>query len=300
MKHDVPLIDRLLIVGVGLIGGSLARALKQAGMVGRVLGLSRTDRSIEAALELGVIDEAASDLGAAAAEADVIVLATPVRTMTRLWPQLNNALSDTAIVTDVGSVKGRVVDDARVALGSACARFVPAHPIAGTENSGVEASFAELFVDKQVILTPLEDNDPRAVDVVERMWTVCGARVSSMAVAEHDRLLAATSHLPHVVAYALVDYLASRPEAQELFELAAGGFYDFTRIASSDPTMWRDICLTNAAPLADVVRGFKDRLDILLGAIEGGDGGALEACFQRSKSARDAGLIKKGGKRDDG
>ncbi len=286
-------IERLVLIGVGLIGGSLARALKSAGAVGEVVGVARSRRTGERALALGVVDRFSTSAGDAVRGASVVVIATPVATFPAILDAISGGLADDAVVTDVGSVKRYVVDAVRKHLRAHSTRFVPGHPIAGTEQSGVDASFAELYRGRHVILTPLPDTDATATQLIANMWEVAGADVLQMDVDRHDRVLAATSHLPHVIAYALVRFLAEHPERETLFELAAGGFYDFTRIASSDPVMWRDICLTNGEPIVDALRGFRAGLDAFIRAIEEHDGETLERFFSQAKRARDAGLDAK-------
>jgi prephenate dehydrogenase len=281
-------IPKLTVIGVGLIGGSLVKALRREGVLGEVVGAGRGLPNLRQAAELGVIDRYETDLAAAVAGADMVVVATPVCSMGAVLAQIAPALGPQTIVTDVGSVKGEVVAAARKALGANFTRFVPGHPIAGTEKSGVGAAFPELFEAHKIILTPLAETDPRALETVREMWRLTGAEVMEMSVEEHDRVLAVTSHLPHVLAYALVDFLANcnRKENPLYFKLAAGGFYDFTRIASSDPEMWRDICLMNREELAAQLRSFHGELDKILRAVEEGDGAALESLFAAAREAR--------------
>lgn len=281
------MINRLCMIGVGLIGGSLCRALKQAEAVQTVVGCGRNTAQLEHALELGVIDRYETDIATAVSDADVIVVAVPVGAMHKVFAAMKGHLKPDAVVTDVGSAKGSVVLAAREAFAGDEARFVPGHPIAGTEKSGVEASFAELFKEQRVILTPLEATDPAATQVVHKMWQAAGAEVISLTVEHHDEVLAATSHLPHVIAYALVDTLARMHERREMFQFAAGGFRDFTRIASSDPQMWHDICLANKDALLDMIRRFSTDLAELATAIENEDSETIKATFNRAKQARD-------------
>lgn len=278
-------ISRLCVVGVGLIGGSLARSLKTRGSVLEVVGFGRTEATLVRALELGVVDRYETDFDAAVDNAEIVVLAPPVRTLVEFFPKLR-ALSEQTIITDVGSVKGGVIESAKQSLGAGFKRFVPGHPIAGSEQVGVASSRADLFADHKVILTPLEETDRSAVARVRWMWEQTGARVLEMGVEEHDRALALTSHLPHILAYALVGHLASQPDPERIFGLAAGGFYDFTRIASSDPVMWRDICVMNRIALDDRLQEFKGELDALIAAVQAGDDEALERSFLRAKNAR--------------
>ena len=281
------MINRLCVIGVGLIGGSLCRALRQAEAVKSIVGCSRNTEQLQRALELGVIDSYETDIATAVSDADVVVVAVPVGAMQKVFAAIKGHLKPGAVLTDVGSAKGSVVLAAREAFGGDEACFVPGHPIAGTEKSGVEASFAELFNDQRVILTPLEATDPMATQVVHKMWQATGAEVISLTVEHHDEVLAATSHLPHVIAYALVDTLARMHERREMFQFAAGGFRDFTRIASSDPQMWHDICLANKDALLDMIRRFSTDLADLARAIENEDSETIKTTFSRAKQARD-------------
>lgn len=281
------MINRLCIIGVGLIGGSLARALKRAGACAEVVGCGRDEAALRRAVELGVIDRYHSDPALAVSGADVVVLAVPLGMMEPVLRRIAPALSAGAVITDVGSAKGSVVAAAQAVFGTVPARFVPGHPIAGTEKSGVEASFAELFQGRRVILTPLSGTDAEAHRIVRRMWEQTGAEVVDMAVEHHDEVLAATSHLPHLLAFALVDTLARMQETAEIFRYAAGGFRDFTRIASSDPKMWRDICLANREAVVAMLDRFSDDLAGLRNAIDAEDGEAIAEVFTRAKTARD-------------
>jgi len=281
------LIDHLSIIGVGLIGGSLARALKKAKLVGRVTGCNRCEDTLKKAVDLGVIDDYTLDVSEAVKGADVVVIGTPLSTTEKLLPQIAEALDSKAVLTDVGSAKASVVNAARTALGDAFPRFVPGHPIAGTEQSGVEASFAELFIDHRVILTPVEETCDKAHKLITDMWQAVGADVIILEVAHHDEVLAATSHLPHMLAYALVDCLASMQERDEIFKYAAGGFADFTRIASSNPDMWHDICFSNKEALLNSLNSFSEHINQIKGAIEKSDSEQLLEIFKRAKQARD-------------
>lgn len=281
------MINRLCMIGVGLIGGSLCRALKAAGAVENIVGCGRNTEQLERAIELGVIDSFETDIAKAVSDADVVVVAVPVGMMGDIFSVIKGNLKSGAVLTDVGSAKGSVVLAAREAFGGDESFFVPGHPIAGTEKSGVEASFAELFNEQRVILTPLEATDPVATQVVHKMWQATGAEVLSLTVEHHDEVLAATSHLPHVIAYALVDTLARMHERREMFQFAAGGFRDFTRIASSDPQMWHDICLANKDAVLDMIQRFSTDLADLAKAIESEDSETIKATFSRAKQARD-------------
>jgi prephenate dehydrogenase len=281
------MIERLAIIGVGLIGGSLARALRAAGAVGEVVGCGRSLPNLEKAREMGVLDRFTQDAAHAVAGADVVFVAVPLGAMRAVFADIRDALRLDAVVTDGGSVKGSVVMDATSALGMLLPRFVPGHPIAGTEHSGVEASLADLYQNRRVILTPLPETDADALLGVTRMWEICGAEVTSMSVAHHDEVLAATSHLPHMLAFGLVDALARMRENDEIFRYAAGGFRDFTRIASSNPVMWRDICIANREALSAMLGRFGVEMSDLAESIRRADGEHLLEIFERAKAARD-------------
>jgi prephenate dehydrogenase len=279
-------IAQLTIIGVGLIGGSLARALRQAGAVQTIVGSGRGEANLIRAQELGVIDRYTLDLAEAVAGADVVLVGVPLGAMHEVFAAIAPALRADAIVTDVGSAKATVVADARRAFGVR-PNFVPGHPIAGTERSGVEASFAELFQRRRVILTPLPETDPAALARVSELWRAAGADVVDMSVAHHDEILAATSHLPHLLAYGLVDTLSRWDDSREVFQFAAGGFRDFTRIASSDPIMWRDICIANREALSASLERYMEDLAQLAALVRASDGPALEKIFRNAKQARD-------------
>ena len=291
------MIRQLTLVGVGLIGGSLALALRRAGAVERIVGVGRRLSELARAVELGVIDEAASTVVEGARGADMVVLGVPLGAMREVFGELKQAVAEGAVVTDVGSAKGAVIADAEAVFGSCPARFVPGHPIAGTEGSGVGAAFAELYDGHRVILTPLEHTEPEAVDRVTGLWEAAGAEVVRMDPGHHDEVLAATSHLPHALAYALVDALSRWDDRQEIFEFAAGGFRDFTRIASSDPAMWRDICLANRRHLGAALRRYLTELTQLTEAVEAGDAERLEAIFENARAERQRFLDRLEGRR---
>jgi prephenate dehydrogenase len=281
------LIDHLSIIGVGLIGGSLARALRKAKLVNRVTACNRSEDTLKKAIELNVIDDYTLDVSEAVKGADVVVIGTPLSTTEKLLPQIAEALSEDTVLTDVGSAKVSVVNAARIALGDKFPRFVPGHPVAGTEQSGVEASFAELFIDHRVILTPVEETCDKAHKLITDMWQATGADVIDLDVQHHDEVLAATSHLPHMLAYALVDCLAGMQERDEIFKYAAGGFADFTRIASSNPDMWHDICFSNRDALLQTLEVFSEHINQIKAAIETSDSDQLLKIFKRAKLARD-------------
>lgn len=281
------LIHRLAIIGLGLIGGSLARALRAAGEVGEVVGCGRSRSNLERGVELGVIDRYTHAPEEAVRGADMVFVAVPLGAISDVFAAIKDSMASDAVVTDGGSVKGSVVADAVKVFGDMPGNLVPGHPIAGTEKSGVEASFADLYRNRRVILTPVATTDPVALDRVERMWRICGAEVTCMDVAHHDEVLAATSHLPHMLAFSLVDTLARMEEKVEIFRYAAGGFRDFTRIASSNPVMWRDICVANREALSGMLKRFANELHDLADALEDKEGEALLEIFQRAKAARD-------------
>jgi prephenate dehydrogenase len=282
------MIGRLCVVGVGLIGGSLARALREAGAVKEIVGSSRNADHLQRAVDLGVIDCFDTDLSEAVRGADMVFVSVPLGAMRSVFASIRDSLEPGAILTDAGSAKGSVVADIKEVFGAVPTGFVPGHPIAGTENSGVEASFPELYRGRRVILTPLPETDDEALQMVRYMWEKTGALVNEMEVVHHDEVLAATSHLPHMLAFALVESLARMSEQREIFEYAAGGFRDFTRIASSDPVMWRDICIANRDALLSVMERFRDDMDMLGNAIRDKDDTTILQIFQEAKSARDA------------
>ncbi len=281
------MIRRLAVIGVGLIGGSLARALRAEGAVGEVVGCGRGVENLETAMRLGIIDHYSHDIGAAVEGADMVFLSVPLGAMRAAFEAMRGRLATDAVVTDGGSVKGSVVRDCREVFGEIPAWFVPGHPIAGTENSGAEAAFADLYRRRRVILTPLPRTAPAALTRVEAMWRVCGADIVEMSVAHHDEVLAATSHLPHMLAYTLVDSLARMKENDEIFRYAAGGFRDFTRIASSNPVMWRDICIANSDAIGEMLEAFASELTELSDTLKRGDSDHLLKIFSRAKAARD-------------
>ncbi|TXR40458.1 bifunctional prephenate dehydrogenase/3-phosphoshikimate 1-carboxyvinyltransferase [Ectopseudomonas mendocina] len=287
VQSNTPKIGRLVVVGLGLIGGSFAKGLRERGLCREVVGVDLDAESRRLAVQLGVVDRCESDLAAACQGADVIQLAVPILAMEKLLAQLARLDLGNAVLTDVGSAKGNVVRAARLAFAGQAVRFVPGHPIAGSEQSGVEATNAELFRRHKVILTPSEHSDAAAVALIEALWRELGADVESMEVEHHDQVLAATSHLPHLLAFTLVDSLAKRSENLEIFRYAAGGFRDFTRIAGSDPVMWHDIFLANREAVLRTLDTFRDDLDALRDAVDAGDGHQLLGVFTRARVARE-------------
>jgi prephenate dehydrogenase len=281
------MIKHLAIIGVGLIGGSLALALKKAGLVEQVTGYSRSQAAREEALALGIIDKTAESLAEAVADADMVFVAVPMGAMQAVFEQLAPHLKPQTIVTDGGSAKQQVIDAARQALGNKFDYFVPGHPIAGTEKSGPSAAFAELYQQHRVVLTPVAETNKSALEQVRQMWQQAGADVFEMEVEHHDVVLAATSHLPHVLAFNLVGMLAQREDCDEVLRYAAGGFRDFSRIASSDAVMWRDICLGNRGAILELLQQYRSGLDKIEQAIRQDDGDYLIDIFGRAKKARD-------------
>ncbi len=285
------IIDTVSVIGLGLIGGSFAKALRDNGVARRVIGFDRRPEELVEGLRLGVIDEVASTLRYAIEHADVVVLAVPVRAVEDVLSQVKYFFKPGSILTDVGSVKGSFVKAVKAAFTDVVAEnypaVVPGHPIAGSEKSGVLASNAALFEDHKVILTPLPGVKIESVNLIRALWEQCGAVVLEMGVAHHDDVLAATSHLPHLIAFSLVDTLAGEGDSKEIFKYAAGGFRDFTRIASSDPVMWSDIFISNKNSTLKVLDHFVEDLALLRKAIEAEDSKALLGVFTRAKAARD-------------
>ncbi len=278
------IIEKLAIVGTGLIGGSFALALKQAGAVGEVLGVGRNPARLAVAHELGLIDQVAD--WAQAGQADCILLAIPVGETESVLRQLAPHLKSGAIVTDAGSTKANVVAAARAALGTRFVDFVPGHPIAGSEQSGPDAARVDLYHGKTVVLTPQAETRADALDTVRALWQAAGAQVDILDADLHDRIFAAVSHLPHLAAFALVDELAQRADGEVFFRFAAGGFRDFTRIAGSSPEMWRDIALANRDALLAELDAYLSALQSLRQAVAGQDAESLLQLFSRAREAR--------------
>lgn len=282
-------IRRLVVIGVGLIGGSVALALKARGAVGEVVGVGRTRANLDDALAAGVVDHAATldeHWTDEVARADAVLLAAPVAQFPALFAALAEALPSPAFATDAGSTKQDVVRAARARLGAAFPRFVPAHPIAGTEHSGAKAAFATLYDGRHVIVTPEPDTDERALAAATALWETCGARVSTLTAARHDAIYAAVSHFPHMLAAAYMAGIAARPDAGEVTAYAGTGFRDVTRIAASSPEMWRDIGIANRAALLDELAAFRGPLDALERALRDGDAQKLEALLAVAAWAR--------------
>jgi len=284
---NLPLVKRAVVIGVGLIGGSLSKALREAGAIETIVGVGLTEHSLVRAVQLGVIDEYSLDAVAAVADADLVIIATPVLSTEKVLAEIKDAVPASAVITDVGSAKGIVVEACQRIFGKVPSRFVLGHPIAGSEKSGVDAAKIDLYRNHSVILTPLEDTDAEALALVRSLWQLTGANVLEMDVEHHDHVLAATSHLPHLLAYSLVDTLAKQNENQEIFHYAAGGFADFTRIASSDPTMWHDIFLANKSAVLESLDKFSAGIETVRWALEQNDSKTMLGVFTRAKAARD-------------
>jgi len=282
------MFTKVVIVGVGLIGGSFALGLKAAGAVEHVVGLGRSAQALARARELGIIDEAAASPREAMRGADLVLLAAPVAQTGTILASLLPYLEPQTIVTDAGSTKSDVVAAARAALGERVRQFVPGHPIAGRESNGPDAAIPDLYRGKKAVLAPLPENSPEAVERVAAAWRTCGAVIHMLTAQEHDKVFAAVSHLPHLLAYALVDDIAGKPHADLLFQYAASGFRDFTRIAGSSPEMWRDISLANRDALLGELDAYLAQLTHLRARLAAGDGAALEATYANAQRARRA------------
>jgi len=282
-------IEKLVVVGVGLIGASCALAVRQASAVGEIVGVGRSRSNLDRALARGIVERAimlGDDWMGEVRSADFVLIAIPVAQYRETFAALAPVLPHNAVLADAGSTKQDVVLAARETLADRLPQFVPGHPIAGSERSGAEAGDASLFVGRQVILTPLPETSASAVARVEEFWTTCGARVERLDPARHDRVLAAVSHLPHLLAFALVDELASRKDSAEYFSNAGSGFRDFTRIAGSSPEMWRDVALANRDALLTELAAYRSALDKLMLSIEHGDRAALDTMLDRAAQAR--------------
>ena len=284
-------IEKLIVIGVGLIGASCALAVRRACAVGDIVGVGRSRSNLDRALARGVVDRAVmlgDDWTREVGSADFVLIAIPVAQYRETFAMLAPALADHTVVTDAGSTKQDVVRAARETLNDHLPQFVPGHPIAGSERSGADAGDASLYVGRQVILTPLPETSAQAVKRVEEFWTTCGARVERLDPARHDRVLAAVSHLPHLLAFALVAELASRKDSAEYFSNAGSGFRDFTRIAGSSPEMWRDVALANRDALLTELGAYRSALDALMLSIEHGDCASLDTMLGRAAQARRA------------
>lgn len=280
------MLGKVLIVGVGLIGGSFALALKNAGQVGEVVGIGRHPEALARALELGIVDRVTEDHADALRGADLVLLAAPVAQTGTILEALLPHLEPRTVVTDAGSTKCDVVAAARAVLGGRVHQFVPGHPIAGSESNGPDAALAALYQGKKCVLTPLAENAAQDVEKVAAAWRACGAVIHTLSPEDHDRVFAAVSHLPHLLAYALVDDIAAKPHADLLFQYAASGFRDFTRIAGSSPEMWRDISLANRAALLTELDAYLAQLTSMRAMLAAADGVGLQGIYATAQRAR--------------
>lgn len=292
---NTAILNKLVIIGVGLIGGSFALALNKAGLVKHRIGVGRSRQNLQCALDLGVIDDIAADIPSALHNADLVLLAMPVGQTASIMAQIAPHLQANTIVTDAGSTKQDVIAAARHHLPLKNRHhFVPGHPIAGAEQSGAQASHAELYRNKHVILTPLAETSINAVERVTQLWQACGAEVSLMPADEHDKILAATSHLPHILAFTMMNHLNhSTDQLGNLLRFAGSGLRDFTRIAGSSPEMWRDICLANREALLSQMDAYQKELHALQVMLKNNDGAALEKAFSQARNARENWLNSK-------
>ena len=286
------MIDKLVVIGVGLIGGSVALTLKKAGYVKTVVGVGRNSPNLERAMEIGAIDEI-SDINSPVEGASVVLLATPVRQNYNILQKLAWAVDRGVVITDAGSTKRDFVRSVQTLYPKSCTRIVPGHPIAGAERVGVEAAHDELFKDKMVILTPFSKTDKRALRTVENLWKVCGANLTKLSVERHDSIFSSVSHLPHVLAYALVEMISRKNGQDNLFEYSGGGFRDFTRIAGSSSEMWRDICLTNKDLIVEDLEEYQTVLSELKRYIVSSDEDKVLGFFESARETRQEHLIKK-------
>ena len=275
------MINKITIIGIGLIGGSLARALKEKNLAKTVFGYGRDRSRLEEAKKHNIIDDYSTQIEKAVNHADIIVIATPVGTFRNIFSEVKPLIVDDVIISDVGSTKANIVDIAKEILGDKSQCFVPAHPIAGKEQSGFEASDGNLYIGKKVIITPIEDNSSESIQVIESMWKNVGAEVDFMSPQSHDDLLGMTSHLPHMLAFSLVNYLVDQNPSASIY--AGGGFKDFSRIASGDAVMWRDICLQNKDKIITHLRGYQSTIEELIDAIDQEESDKLELLFATAK-----------------
>lgn len=292
-------LSKLVVIGVGLIGGSFALALRRADLVNYVVGIGRSRENMRQALELGIIDEYSNDIVAALSGADLVLLAAPVKQTARIMQQIAPHLENYAVISDVGSTKLGVVEVARTYLDKHINRFIPAHPIAGTEFNGAKAAFAELFQNKPVVLTPLQENDQHAVDYVEALWQRCGAKISSMSPEQHDQMLAVISHLPHMLAFSLMQHIQtqslslSNGDPLEMLQLAGTSLEGMTRITASSPEMWRDICLENKAALLAQIEAYQQELSILQAMLSKSDGESLQKLFLEAHTLKKKWMVSR-------
>ena len=282
------MFKRLCIIGLGLIGGSIARAARRQGSAEEIVAYARKDYqdNLQTALELGVIDYFYTDIWAALENADCVIIATPVGAVQGVFSELAPFWRDDVVYSDACSTKGSVVAALVAVFGRIPANFIPAHPIAGAERSGVEASSADLFTDRRLIITPLASSNELALAKIRQFWLQIGAHVSEMTVEHHDIILAATSHLPHILAFTLVGLLGRKDEQREIFKFAAGGFKDFSRIASSDATMWLDICLANKHEILPLIQQFQTELSVIARQLQENQAQQLFESFTYARNAR--------------
>lgn len=287
-----PAFRKVVIFGVGLIGGSFSLALRKAGAVTEVVGFGRRAATLNEAKQLGILDRIGDDVAREVSDADIVLVATPVAQMAEIFKRIAPYLGAHTLVTDGGSTKGDVVGAARANLGDKLSQFVPAHPIAGGEKSGASAALADLYQGKRVVLTPMAENTKDAVARIRKVWEICGANVSELTAEQHDTVFAAVSHLPHLLSFALVHDLAKRDNKEQLLSFAASGFRDFTRIAASSPEMWRDICMANRDALMVELQQYAAELYVLHQALERNDAAKLEEIFSLAREVRSAWVQK--------
>ncbi|MEA3404549.1 MAG: prephenate dehydrogenase/arogenate dehydrogenase family protein [Pseudomonadota bacterium] len=293
MQTKLNKLHKITIVGVGLIGGSFAKGIKEAGLADIVMGYGKNESNLKIGVELGVIDCYSTDMQEAVSDSDLVLLGVPLGAMQSVLKEMQPFLKESAIITDVGSAKMSVIEAVESAFGHVPSRFVAGHPIAGKEKSGVTAASSDLFVDHRVLLTPTDATDADALATVESLWKALGACVSTMEPGYHDEVLAATSHLPHLLAFSLVDLLNEHPELGNVFQYTAGGFRDFTRIASSDAVMWRDISVNNSKAIAKWLRNYQQSLSNLIDMVENQDADGLHTLFDDAKQARDKHIVNR-------
>lgn len=287
-----PAFRKVVIFGVGLIGGSFSLALRKAGAVTEVVGFGRSAATLNEAKQLGILDRIGDDVAREVSDADIVLVATPVAQMAEIFKRIAPYLGAHTLVTDGGSTKGDVVAAARANLGDKLSQFIPAHPIAGGEKSGASAALADLYQGKRVVLTPMAENTKDAVASIRKAWEICGANVSELTAEQHDTVFAAVSHLPHLLSFALVHDLAKRDNKEQLLSFAASGFRDFTRIAASSPEMWRDICMANRDALMVELQQYAAELYVLHQALERNDAAKLEEIFSLAREVRSAWVQK--------
>tara|TARA_Y100001936_G_scaffold253640_1_gene319698 strand:- start:38107 stop:38982 length:876 start_codon:yes stop_codon:yes gene_type:complete len=283
------MINKLTVIGVGLIGGSFALALRKAGLVRKINGLGRSKKNLEHALKLGIIDEASTNYAEALERTDLVLIAAPVGQINEILKKIKPFLGAKTIITDVGSTKQDIVEAIRLLIPDSIKNFVPSHPIAGAELSGAHAANADLFIGKNIILTPLNETNTNSIETLSKLWESCGASISMMNPYQHDKLLAMTSHLPHMLAFTFMNYISSNnteENAESIFNFSGGGFQDFTRIAASSPEMWKDICLSNRRQLIQQIRSYQNELAHMNELIEDGNSLELEKFFLKSQKAR--------------